>query len=106
MPTENLKEMLKQRRAKKHKMNTWQTRKIIHMEFESDDDVAEQSKNANDVKTEGKVQVTKKTVHYYEFSSEEEEGEQVDLKKSRKPQIATRIQAKMMKMIKLLSPMK
>ena len=67
-------------------MNTWRTRKIIHMEFESDDDVAEQSKNTNDVKTEGKVQVTKKTVHYYEFSSEEEEGEQVDLKKIKKTQ--------------------
>ena len=53
--------------------------KIIHMEFESDDDVAEQLKNANDAKTE-KVRVTKKTVHYYEFSSEEEEGEHADPK--------------------------
>ena len=76
------------------------------MEFESDDDVAEQSKNANNTKTEGKVQVTKKTVHYYEFSSEEEEGEHADPKNSRKPKMATRIQAKMMKMIRLLSPMK
>ena len=39
--------------------------KIIYMEFDSDDDVAEQSKNTNDAKTEGKVRVTKKTVHYY-----------------------------------------
>ena len=62
------------------KMNTWRTRKIIHMEFESDNDVAEQSKNANNMKTEGKVQVTKKTIHNYEFSSEEEEGEHADLK--------------------------
>ena len=54
-------------------------RKIIHMEFESDDDVAEQSKNVNDAKAEGKVRVRKKTVHYYEFSSEEEEGECADL---------------------------
>ena len=76
------------------------------MEFESDDDVAEQSKNANNAKTEGKVQVTKKRVHYYEFSSEEEEGEHTNPKKSRKPKMATRIQAKMMKMIRLLSPMK
>ena len=45
------------------------------MEFESDDDVEEQLKNANDVKAEGKVRVRKKMVHYYEFSSEEEEGE-------------------------------
>ena len=52
--------------------------KIIHMEFESDDDVAEQLKNANDAKTEGKVRVTKKTVHYYEFSRKEEEGEHAD----------------------------
>ena len=31
--------------------------KIIHMEFDMDDDVEEQLKNANDVKAEGKVQV-------------------------------------------------
>ena len=76
------------------------------MEFKSDDDMAEQSKNANDAKTEGKVPVIKKTVHYYVFSSEEEEGEHADPKKIRKPKMATRIQAKMMKMIRLLSPMK
>ena len=68
------------------KMNTWRTQKVIHMEFELDDDMAEQSKNANDVKTEGKVQVMKKTVHYYEFSSEEEEGEHADSKKIKKTQ--------------------
>ena len=65
--------------------------KIIHMEFESDDDVAEQTKNANDAKAEGKERVTKKTVHYYEFSSEEEEGEHANPKKSRNPKMATRI---------------
>ena len=88
------------------KKNTWRMWKIIHMEFESDDDMAEQSKNTNDAKAEGKVQVTKKTVHYYEFSSEEEEGEHTNPKKLRKPMMAMRIQAKMMKMIRLLSPMK
>ena len=40
----------------------------------------EQLKNANDVKTEGKVRVKKKMVHYYEFSSEDERGEQADPK--------------------------
>ena len=60
--------------------------KIIHMEFESDDDVAEQSKNATDAKTEGKVRVMKKTVHYYECSSKEEEGEYADPKKIKKTQ--------------------
>ena len=76
------------------KTNTWRTRKIIHMEFESDDDMAEQSKNANHAKKEGKVGVTKKTVHYYEFSSEEEEGAHADPKKSRKPMMITRIPEK------------
>ena len=76
----------KTEKGEEHKTNTWRTRKIIHMEFESDDDMAEQSKNANNAKTEGKVQVTKKTVHYYEFSSEEEEGEHADPEKFKKTQ--------------------
>ena len=76
----------KMEKGKEHKSNTWRMRKIIHMEFESDDDVAEQSKNANDAKTESKVRVTKKTVHYYEFSSEEEEGEHAEPKKIKKTQ--------------------
>ena len=33
--------------------------KIIHMGFETDDDVAEQSNNTNDVRVEGKVGVKK-----------------------------------------------
>ena len=45
----------KMKKGKKHKKNTWRMRKFIHMEFESDDDMAEQSKNANDAKAEGKV---------------------------------------------------
>ena len=60
--------------------------KIIHMEFESVDDVAEQSKNANNAKKEGKVRVMKKTIHYYEFSSEEEEGAHTNLEKIKKSQ--------------------
>ena len=36
--------------------------KIIHMEFESDDDVDEQAKNSSNVKTEGNIRVRKK--HY------------------------------------------
>ena len=30
-------------------------KKVIHMEFDMDDDVEEQPKNTNDVKAEGKV---------------------------------------------------
>ena len=42
------------------------------MEFESDDDVDEQAKNSSNAKTEGKVRVRKKIIHYYEISSDEE----------------------------------
>ena len=42
-------------KGKERKKNTWSMWKIIHMEFETDDDMAEQSKNANDAKVEGKV---------------------------------------------------
>ena len=76
----------KTKKGKEHKKNTWRRWKIIHMEFESDDDMAEQSKNANDVKIEGNVRVKKKTVHYYEFSSKEEEGEHANPKKIKKTQ--------------------
>ena len=93
------------KKGKERKKNTWSMQRIIHMEFESDDDVAEQSKNANDAKVEGKAQV-KKTVHYYEFSSEEEEGQCADPKKLRKPEMATKIKGKMRKMIRLLCQMK
>ena len=42
-------------KAKERKKNIWRMRKIIHMEFESDDDVDEQGKNSSDAKAEGKV---------------------------------------------------
>ena len=74
------------KKAKEFKKNTWRTRKIIHMEFESDDDMDEQAKNSSDVKAEGKVQVRKKTVHYYEISSDDEEGKHTDPKKVKKTQ--------------------
>ena len=60
--------------------------KIIHMEFDSDDDVDKQTKNSSNVKAEGKVRVKKKIIHYYEFSSDEEEGKCTDPKKVKKTQ--------------------
>ena len=54
-------------KGKKQKKNTLSMRKIIHMEFKTDDDMGEQPKNVNDVKAEGKVRGRKKTVHYYEI---------------------------------------
>ena len=76
------------------------------MEFESDDDMDEQAKNSSDAKAEGKVRVRKKTVHYYEISSDKEERKHADLKKLTKPKMATKINNKMMKMIRLLCQMK
>ena len=42
-------------RDKERKKKTKNTKKVIHMEFNMDDDMEEQLKNANDVKAEGKV---------------------------------------------------
>ena len=73
-------------KGEERKKNTWRMRKIIHMEFESDDDMDKQVKNSSDAKVEGKVRVRKKTVHYYEISSDEEEGKHTNLKKIKKTQ--------------------
>ena len=83
-------------------------RKIIHMETESDDDMDEQLKNSSNVTTEGKVRVRKKTVHYYKISSDETKRMESTLtqKKLRKPKMATKINRKMKKMIRLLCQMK
>ena len=81
-------------------------KKVIHMEFDTDDDMEEQPKNANDVKAEGKVRVKKKMVHYYEFGSKNERGEQANPKQLRKPKMTMKIHVKMMKKIRLLSPRK
>ena len=43
------------KKAKEHRKNTWRMRKIVHMEFESDDDMDEQATNSSDAKAEGKV---------------------------------------------------
>ena len=60
--------------------------KIIHMEFESDDDMDKQAKNSSDVKVEAKVRVRKKIIHYYEISSDKEEAKHADPKKVKKTQ--------------------
>ena len=45
----------KKEKGEERTTNTWRTQKIIHMEFESDDDVAEPLMNTNNAKKEGKV---------------------------------------------------
>ena len=40
-------------KVKERNKNTWRMQKIIHMEFNSDDNVDEQAKNSSDVKVEG-----------------------------------------------------
>ena len=74
------------KKAQEAKKNIWRTRKIIHMEFESDDDVDEQTKNSSNVKAEGKVRVKKKITHYYEFSSDAENRKRTNPKKVKKTQ--------------------
>ena len=96
----------KREKGEEHTTNTWRTWKIIHMEFESDDDVAEPQKSAETAKKEGKVRVTIKTVHYYEFSSDEEDEAHTNPKKTKNPMLITRNQQKKVKMTKHLSPMK
>ena len=59
-------------------------KEVIHIEFDMDDDVEVQPKNTNDGKAEGKVQVKKKMVHYYEISSKDESGKQAEPKKKRR----------------------
>ena len=56
------------------------------MEFESNDDMDEQAKNSSNVKAEGKVRVKKKIIHYYELSSDKEEGKRANPKKVKKTQ--------------------
>ena len=75
----------KREKGEERTTNTWRTQKIIHMEFESDDDVAEPQKNAETAKKEGKVRVTKTTIHYYELSSDEEDEAHTDPNKNEKP---------------------
>ena len=56
------------------------------MEFEPDDDVDEQAKNSSNMKMEGKVRVRKKIIHYYEISSDEEEGKHANPNQVKKTQ--------------------
>ena len=76
------------------------------MEFESDDDVDKLAKNSTNMKMERKVRVRKKTVHYYEISSDEEEGKHADPEKVKKTQDGHKNKQKMMKIIRLLCQMK
>ena len=94
------------RKANKAKKNTWRTRKIIHMEFDSDDDVDEQTKNSRNLKTEGKVQVKKKLYTIMNIVVTKRKESAPTRKKLRKPRKATKIKTKKMKMTRLLCPMK
>ena len=81
-------------------------KEVIHIELDTDDDVEMQLKNANDRKAQGKVQVKKETIHYYEFSSEDESRKQAELKKMKKTKDDHANQDKMMNLTRLLSTRK
>ena len=80
--------------------------KIIHMEFELDDDVDEQTKNSRNEKTEGKVRVKKKLYTIMNLVVTKRKESALTQKKLRKPKKATKIKRKIMKMIRLLCQMK
>ena len=71
-----------------------------------DDDMEEQPKNTNDVKAEGKVRVRKRWYTIINLVAKTRKESMLTQKKLRKPKMITKMQVKMMKKIKLLSPMK
>ena len=96
----------KREKGEERTTNTWRTRKIIHMEFESDDDMAEPLKNAETAKKEGKVRVTKRRYTTMKSVAMKKTKRMPTRIKTRKPVLITRIQKNKVKMIKHLSPMK
>ena len=76
------------------------------MEFESDDDVDEQAKNSSDVKAEGKVRLKKRLYTIMKLVVMKRKESALTRKKLRIPKMATKINEKMMKMIRLLCQMK
>ena len=94
------------KKAHEAKQNTWRTRKIIHMEFDSDDDMDEQTKNSRNLKTEGKVRVKKKLYTIMNLVVTKRKESAPTRKKLRKPRKAMKITTKVMKMTRLLCPMK
>ena len=95
----------KREKGEERTTNTWRTRKITHMEFESDDDVTEPLKNADNAKKEGKVRVTKRRYTTMNLVAMKKKERMPTRRKTRKPMLITRIRKKV-KMIKHLSPMK
>ena len=94
------------KKAREAQKNIWRTRKIMHMEFDLDDDVDEQTTNSRNVKTEGKVRVKKKLHTIMNLVVTKRKESAPIRKKFRKPRKATKNKSKMMKMIRLLCPMK
>ena len=94
------------RKANEAKKTTWRTRKSIHMEFDSDHDVDEQTKNSRNLKTEGKVRVKKKLYTIMNKVVMKRKESAPTQTKLRNPRMATKIKTKMTKMTRLLCPMK
>ena len=82
------------KKAKEFKKNTWRMRKIIHMEFESDDEMDEQVKNSSNMKTEGQVRVRKKIFTIMKLVVMKRKESTLTRKKLRKCKMATKINKK------------
>ena len=96
----------------KRKKNLKKTKKIIYIEFNSDNDKKEQTKNmteGNQIEVEGKVHIKKKIIHYYDLSSEDDSksgGEQAELQRKEKPKDDQKKARNKREFEKLLSPRK
>ena len=94
------------------KKNPKKTKKIIYIEFDSDDDEKEQTKNTtegNQIEVEGKVHIIKKIIHYYDFSSKDDSkssGKQGKQDKNNKPKMIMKKQEIKENLRKILSPRK
>ena len=96
----------KREKGKERTTNTWQTRKITHMEFKSDDDVAEPMKNADTAKRKGKSESRKRRYTTMNLVAMKKKKSMPTRRKTRKPMLITRIRKNKVKMIKHWSQMK
>ena len=81
----------KREKGEEHTTNTWRTRKITHMEFESDDDVAEPLKNADKAKRKGKSESRKRRYTTMNVVAVKKQESMPTRRKTRKPMLITRI---------------
>ena len=84
----------KREKGKERTTNTWRTRKIIHTEFESDNDVAEPQKNAETTKKKGKSESRQRQYTTMNSVAMKKTKRMPTRKQTKKPMLITRNQQK------------